>query len=247
MLAASRLRHVEGPIALVGSGEFTPAMETVDRMLLAAIAQSRPRVAVLPTASVPDGELIFRRWAEQGREHFARLGADAHAVLLRTREDADDPACEAALDGADLIYLSGGKPGYLVDALAGSRAAEALRRASRRGAAIAGSSAGAMALAGQLFVVRRSVRRPLGWNSALGLVPGVAVIPHYDALPEPLAALVALRAPTGMRVLGVDEETALVGRLGSWQVLGRGRVTVWHGHRRTRHRDGDVVRLPDPR
>ena len=238
---------MDGPIALVGSGEFTQAMEPVDRILLDATGRTRPVVAVLPTASVPDGELVFRRWAEMGREHFARLGADPRAVLCRTREDADDPAHVEPIDAADLIYLSGGKPDYLVAALAGSRVAAALRSAVERGAAVAGSSAGAMALAERTFGLRRSLRRPLGWSPALGLVPGVAVIPHYDALPEPLLAAVALQAPPGLLVLGIDEDTALVGRLGSWQVLGRRRVTVWHGSRHTRHRVGDVVRLPAAR
>ena len=244
MLPASRLCHVDGPIALVGSGEFTPAVEAIDRSLLAATGRPRPRVVVLPTASAPDGERVFRHWAEMGREHFARLGADPEPVLLRSRAEADNPAHVAAVDEADLIYLSGGKPDHLVDALAGSGVAEALCRASRRGAVVAGASAGAMALASPQLRLRRSPWRPVRWTAALGLVPGVAVVPHYDALPEALVAFFILGAPPGTLVLGIDEATALVGRLGSWQVMGRGRVTIWRGHRRVRHRGGDVVRLP---
>ena len=52
-----------GPIALIGSGEFLPAMADVDAALLAATGQTRPRVVILPTASWPDGEDVFRRWA----------------------------------------------------------------------------------------------------------------------------------------------------------------------------------------
>jgi cyanophycinase-like exopeptidase len=44
-------------------------------------------------------------------------------------------------------------------------------------------------------------------------------------------------------VLGIDEETAVVGRDGSWQVYGRSRVTVWHGRRRDRYRAGEVFRI----
>jgi cyanophycinase-like exopeptidase len=53
----------------------------------------------------------------------------------------------------------------------------------------------------------------------------------------------ALQAPRGITVLGVDEGTALVGRDGAWQVRGVGRVTVWRGRTRTRYRAGEVVRL----
>src|SRR5689334_24313560 len=38
-------RAMPGPIALVGSGEFLPAMTEVDQSLLAATGRSRPRVA----------------------------------------------------------------------------------------------------------------------------------------------------------------------------------------------------------
>src|SRR6185312_7897313 len=43
-----------GTVALVGAGEFLPAMDPVDRGLLASIA-GPARVVVLPTASAPDG------------------------------------------------------------------------------------------------------------------------------------------------------------------------------------------------
>jgi cyanophycinase-like exopeptidase len=74
-------------------------------------------------------------------------------------------------------------------------------------------------------------------------VPGATVIPHYDAFPEPMAALVVLQSPRGLATLGIDEDTALVGRDGSWQVQGAGRVTVWRGRHRTRYRRGEVFRI----
>jgi cyanophycinase-like exopeptidase len=70
------------------------------------------------------------------------------------------------------------------------------------------------------------------------------VIPHYDAFPEPLSAAIALAAPADTLVLGIDEDTALVGRGVAWTVYGRGRVTVWRGRHRDRLRAGDTLRLP---
>jgi cyanophycinase-like exopeptidase len=61
-------------------------------------------------------------------------------------------------------------------------------------------------------------------------------------MPEAVAALLALQAPKGTAVLGIDEGTAIVGRDGSWQVHGTARVTVWRGRRRERLRAGDVFR-----
>ena len=233
-----------GSIALVGSGEFLPAMTDIDARLLAATCRRRPRVAILPTASWPDGEEVFRRWASLGVEHFSALGAEVEPVLVRDRFDADDAAHVQAIGEADLIYLSGGKPGHLTESLVGSPVGDALLAAHDRGATLAGCSAGAMILATRHWDIRkRRLFWPLRWHDGLALVPDATVIPHYDAFPEPMAALVVLQSPRGLATLGIDEETALVGRDGSWQVQGRGRVTVWRGRHRQRYRRGDVFRL----
>ncbi len=232
-----------GPIALVGAGEFLPAMADVDRELLASTGVRRPRVAVVPTASFPDGAGVFRRWAAMGTQHFEALGAEVEPVLIEDAVGAREPAMAQALGEADLIYFSGGKPDYLLRVLEGSAAWAAALAAHRRGAVLAGCSAGAMILGARQARFRRRLPVPMRWQDALGVVPGVAVIPHYDRLPEPFSALIALQAPRDVVVLGIDEDTALVGRDGAWQVRGAGRVTVWRGRRRERHRDGDIVRI----
>jgi cyanophycinase-like exopeptidase len=75
------------------------------------------------------------------------------------------------------------------------------------------------------------------------LIPRVAVAPDYDARPEVFRLLFVLHAPPDSLVVGIDAGTALIGRDETWQVHGQGRVTVWRGRRRTRHRDGEVIRL----
>jgi len=233
-----------GPVALVGAGEFLEPMAEFDAGLLTATGRVRPRVAILPTASYPDGEEVFQRWARMGVSHFSGLGAEVEPVLVRDRSGAEDRAAAQAIDEADLIYLSGGKPSYLMDVLDGTAVGRALATAHQRGSVLAGCSAGAMVLAGHAFDFRiRLMPWPLRWRSGLGFVPGASVIPHYDLWPEPMTALIALQAPRGSRVLGIDEETALVGSGGAWQVHGRSRVTVWQGRRRERYRAGEIFRL----
>ena len=233
-----------GPVALVGAGEFLPAMSSLDASLLASTGVARPRVVILPTASFPDGEDVFQRWAAMGVAHFAALGAEVEPVLVRDRAGADDRGAAQAVGEADLIYLSGGKPSHLLRALHGTAVGRALVEAHERGAAMAGCSAGAMALAGHAFDFRlRVMPFPLRWGRGLGLAPGISVVPHYDAWPEALSALIAFQAPRGSTVLGIDEGTAVVGRDGGWQVHGTARVTVWRGRRRERFRAGEVFRL----
>lgn len=233
-----------GPVALVGAGEFLPAMDAFDADLLASTGRARPRVVILPTASYPDGEAVFTRWASMGVDHFSALGAEVEPVLVRDRAAADDPGAAQAIGEADLIYLSGGKPRYLLEVLAGSAVGRSLADAHERGAVLAGCSAGAMVLAGRTFDFRmRMAPWPVRWRDGLGFAPGVSVVPHYDAWPEPLSALIALQAPRGGVLLGIDEETAVVGRDGAWQVHGQARVTVWRGRHRERFRAGEVFRV----
>jgi cyanophycinase len=222
-------------------------MVEFDAGLLAASGRQRPRVVILPTASFPDGEAVFQRWAALGVAHFGALGAEVEPVLVRDRAEADDAAAVQAVGEADLIYLSGGKPGHLIRTLEGSEVCRAIGAAHERGAVLAGCSAGAMVLAGHAFDFRIGVLPwLLRWRTGLGFVPGASVMPHYNAWPEPICALIALQAPRGSFVLGIDEDTAAVGRDGAWQVHGRSRVTVWRGRRRDRYRAGEVFRLDDP-
>ncbi len=221
-------------------------MAAFDAGLLAATGRIRPRVAILPTASWPDGEEVFQRWAAMGVAHFGELGAEVEPVLVRDHREADDAAAAQAVGEADLIYLSGGKAAHLMEALGGSAVGRAIGDAHDRGAILAGCSAGAMVLAGHAFDFRvKSVPWPLRWRDGLGFVPGASVVPHYDAWPEPLCALIAFQAPRGSVVFGIDEGTAIVGRDGAWQVHGRSRVTVWRGRHRDRYRAGETFRLGD--
>jgi cyanophycinase-like exopeptidase len=234
---------MNGLFVLVGSGEFTPAMEAVDREALAATGRRRPRVAILPTATAPDGASAGLRLAEMGRQHFAALGAEVEVVPVFGRADANDPAAAQAIGEADLIYLCSGHPAYLYQALAGTAVEQTLRAGHERGAVIVACGAAAMVLADRQAHLIRGRPVPRGWAPALGFVPRTAVIPAYDAVPEALVLPVVLMPPRVGVVLGLDRQTALVGRDGTWQVEGARRVTVWRGRRRSRHYDGDTVRL----
>ena len=75
--------------SLLGSGEFQPWSEVADRWLLDR-AEGDGRVLILPTASAPEGDGVFDRWASMGLEHFASLGMTAEVVRLKVRLDAED-------------------------------------------------------------------------------------------------------------------------------------------------------------
>ncbi len=226
-----------GTVALVGSGEFLPISDLLDRALLARLPGS-PQVVVLPTASVPDGLGVPERWARMGVEHFTRLGGAVTPVMLRTRADAASPDLAAQIAAANLVYLSGGKPQYLLQTLQDTVCWEAIAGVFAAGGVVAGCSAGAMALAGAMF------EWPQLWRTrpALGLVPGLAIIPHFDELPGGMKILLR-RAPRTVTIVGVDGATGLVGPSPEWTVYGRGRVTVFTPGHEVTYRAGEHVIL----
>jgi cyanophycinase len=216
---------MKGLIALVGSGEYLPVMEDVDRHLLAShnLNGRKPRVVCLPTAAGREGDVSVNRWSGMGVSHFQKLGAEVEALRIIDRESADDPRWEPLIENADLIYFSGGDPNYLHQTMNGSRSWQAAMRAWERGAVYAGCSAGAMILAKRIPSFRL-----FSTVEGFDILPAQFVIPHFDAIPaafKPLTFALRRQLEEGERMIGVDEDTALVGRLGGeWKVMGSGRV-----------------------
>jgi len=193
-------------------------MAAVDSELLRLAPGNR--VVILPTAAgleQPDD------WGRMGVAHFALLGARATHVPLHRREDAFAPDVLSALSRGDLFYFSGGQPDHLIDSVLGSPAWDVITSRLAAGAAIAGCSAGAMALAG---VSIRVAVTPWGWGPGLGVLPGWAVLPHFDRVPGRSAAIGELLASVAPveHLLGIDEDTVLMWDGESWHVRGPGRV-----------------------
>jgi cyanophycinase len=230
-----------GPLALVGSGEYLPVMLEVERGL---IEGRPPRYVQIPTAAAPEGDAVLARWRRLGEEQAARLGVEAVPLLVHDRADADDPAVAEQVRGAGLVYLSGGNPAHLAAALRGTALWREILAAWRAGAALAGCSAGAMAMTARVPHVR-ALHKP--FEPGLGLLPHLRVIPHFDKMlgwaPD-LVTRVLVHAPEGVTVLGIDEDTALVGGPEHWQVVGRQSVwTLGHGAR-VEHVAGSALHTP---
>jgi cyanophycinase len=233
---------MSGPLSLVGGAEFQPGNESQDRMLAEA-AGGRPAYVVCAAVRVrpEQAATTARRW-------FARLDVDMSELRVRSRSEAASASTVELARSAGLVYIAGGDPGRTVRLLNATPVWEAIVGAWRGGAALAGSSAGAMALCRWTLVRDRwpdhDIRRPL---DALGLVPDCVLLPHFDTFGERWipSALQALGSSTPL--IGVDERTAAVWRDGAWSVAGPGSVTVVAGERRARFASGDaILGIPTP-
>lgn len=233
-----------GPLALVGSGEYLPVLEHVERLLLDG---RPPRFVQLATAAAPEGPASLSYWHGLGRASAQRLGVQQVVVPVVDRTSADDEELAGLVEGAGLVYLSGGSPPFLAATLRGTAVWRAVEAAWRGGAALAGCSAGAMALGVHVPDLRHPLRAA---EQGLGVVPHLRVLPHFDRLAERVPDVLLTRAvdtPPGVTVLGIDEDTALVGGPYDWEVMGRRSVWVLDADGRTEHPSGSrLTTPPDP-
>jgi cyanophycinase len=146
------------------------------------------------------------------------------------------------LENADLIYFSGGDPGYLYTSMKDTCAWYAANRAWVRGAIYAGCSAGAMILANRMPSFRLG-----GTQEGFGVVPAEFVVPHFDAIPaiwKPVVFALQKQLKNGQQMIGVDEDTALIGTLdGEWKAMGKSQVHVFSRDQKSSYNSGDVVLL----
>ncbi len=235
---------MNGLIALVGSGEYLPVMNDTDRYLLDSLNLNglKPRVVCLPTAAGREGDASVNRWLNMGVQHFQALGAEVSPARIIDRAGADDPRWEPLLEDADLIYFSGGDPGYLYETMKDSCVWRAAQRAWDRGAIYAGCSAGAMILGRRMPSFRLA-----GVQDGFGIVPAMFIVPHFDAIPgiwKPLVLGLQHQLKKGELLLGVDENTALIGKLGSeWIVKGKSKVHVYTRDGKQDYSNGEILTL----
>ncbi len=221
---------MNGLIALLGSGEYLPVMNEVDAYLLANCGANgrKPRVVCLPTAAGQEGPKSVSRWSNMGIDHFTKLGAEVQAVPVTDKETANDLNHAAAVEEADLIYFSGGNPNYLYQTLKDSLVWESAQKAWARGAAYAGCSAGAMVLGKEMPDFRAAGIRS---TSAFGILPIASLLPHFNNMPlfgKPLVATLRRRLRDGEIMIGVDEDTAIIGRLNEpWSVMGKAKAHLF--------------------
>jgi cyanophycinase-like exopeptidase len=232
---------------LLGSGEFDPWTDEVDRWLLARDAGRPRRVLILPTASSAEGDEVFDMWAAKGLEHYARSEIEAEVVPLKTRDDARRDELIAALDRGSVAFFSGGNPAFLASVLRETPWWSSMLEAMDRGLAYAGCSAGVASL-GDLALdsARRDWADDL-WHPGLRVFPGTMFGPHWDALDgyvPGLSGFIKGSVPDGHRLVGIDEDTAIVGDGVDWTVLGAGRVHVLEDGSWRRIGAGHDLRLP---
>jgi cyanophycinase len=224
---------MNGSLALVGSGEYLPAMAEFEKSLIDDGVKNgkQPTYIQIPTAAGRESEQRLNYWKELGKTQADSLNVKSIFLPIYTREDAHNLEYVNQISESALIYMSGGDPHYLAETLIGTPLWDAIYQSWQSGTSLAGCSAGAMVLSSEIPNFRFSKKEP---TAGLNLIPNIRVIPHFNKffkwIPDS-AAKVLLHVPDKTILIGVDELTAIVKRSGDehWHVYGEAKVHVLKG------------------
>ena len=241
---------MNGSLALVGSGEYLPAMAEFEKSLVHDGVKNgkEARYVQIPTAAGRESTDRLEYWKQLGLTQAKAIGVEATSLPIYTREDAFNQKYVDAVANSALMYMSGGDPHHLAEVLSDTPLWSAIVENWKTGASLAGCSAGAMVLSAHIPNFRLLKKTA---TQGLNLLPEIRVIPHFNKffkwIPES-AAKVLLHVPDNSILIGVDELTAIVKRSGDteWVVEGEAKVHVLKGLPDQQLHDGERIKLPTP-
>ena len=241
---------MNGSLALVGSGEYLPAMAEFEKSLIGDGVKNgkEARYVQIPTAAGRESTDRLEYWKQLGLTQAKAIGVEATYLPIYTREDAFNQKYVDAVANSALMYMSGGDPHHLAEVLIDTPLWSAIVENWKTGASLAGCSAGAMVLSAHIPNFRLLKKTA---TQGLNLLPEIRVIPHFNKffkwIPES-AAKVLLHVPDNSILIGVDELTAIVKRSGDteWVVVGEAKVHVLKGLPDQQLHDGERIKLPTP-
>ena len=238
---------MNGSLALVGSGEYLPAMAEFEKSLISDGVSNgmKPIYIQIPTAAGQESQNRLNYWQQLGKTQADLIGATQLFLPIYTREDANNIEYAKQIKSASLIYISGGDPNYLAECLINTPVWSAILANWQQGGSLAGCSAGAMVLSSQVPHFRLSRNQP---TPGLNLIPNIRVIPHFNKffkwIPE-AAAKILLNLEDDVILIGIDELTAIVKRCGqeNWQVYGQAKLHTLKGLPEKQLTHGQVIRF----
>ena len=238
---------MHGSLALVGSGEYLPAMAEFEKSLLDdGIKNGKENIYIqIPTAAAQESSSRLEYWKDLGQKQAQVIGAKPLFLPIYTREDAQNMSFVNQISNGALIYMSGGDPHYLAKTLIDTPIWQAIVKNWQSGGSLAGCSAGAMVLSSQIPNFRLSRAEP---TAGLNLIQDIRVIPHFNKffkwIPESAAKLL-MHVPDNSVLIGIDELTAIVKRGGSdfWQVYGQAKLHMLKGSPEAQFSHGQEIRF----
>jgi len=216
-----------GHLLIIGGAEDKLRQRQILARFVTLAGGADARVVVISTASSLGDEAT-----DLYLSLFRSMGiTDVRGMRPLVREDANDKRLVSLLDDATAIFMTGGNQLRLSSVIGGTLLGRAIIDRHRHGAVVAGTSAGASAIASHMVAFGTSGATPkqrmTQMSAGLGLLPGVLIDQHFEQRNR-FGRLLALVAQSpALLGIGIDEDTAaLVSPKGVLEVVGKGSVTI---------------------
>lgn len=220
---AAEVGPSSGSLIVAGGGVKDPAI--YERFVSLAGGPEAP-IVVIPTAGT--GETFGDFWP--GLQRLRDAGA-LHIKVLHTRDpqEADRDDFVAPLLEARGVWFSGGRQWRLVDAYLGTRTLTEIRAVLERGGVIGGSSAGAT-IQGSYLVRGDSSTNTImmgDHTEGFGFLANVGIDQHLLRRNRHFDLVEVINAHPELLGIGLDENTAIVVRGDTFEVIGSGYVAIY--------------------
>ena len=190
------------------------------------------KIVVIPTASsIPNK--VGRNYVDA----FTKLGCkDVHVLNIRSREDSEKPETIAMIKGANCIMFTGGNQSKITDLIGGTLIHEIMMDRYHRetGFVIAGTSAGAMAMAEEMIAGGSSteafVKGAVKMYNGLGFIPGLIFDTHFIRRGRFGRQSEAVAKFPELVGIGLAEDTGMIIKNGTdCTVIGSGMAIIFDG------------------
>lgn len=151
---------------------------------------------------------------------FTQLGCDVD--FMDDQTDVDGPESLGKLDGVNMLFFTGGDQSRIGDRFFGSFFLSRVSEMLKKGLVVCGTSAGAVAMSKDMIVGGKESPR---FGKGLSLIPNVILDSHFDERNRMQRLIVAVESFGGYGI-GLSEDTGVVFRKGSFEVVGTGNVTL---------------------
>lgn len=220
---ALRVGPAKGFLVAVGGAMHSPE---IYRRFIELAGGPRAHIVLIPTA----GEEEEYDGAYSGLDAWRENGA-RNLTLMHTRDPhvADSEEFVEPLKTADGVFFFGGRQFRLVDAYAGTKTEEELRKVLDRGGVIGGTSAGASVLAS--FLIRGDTQTNAivmgDHQRGFGYLRNVAIDQHVLRRNRQFDLIDVIAAHPTLLGIGLDEDTAIVVQGDRFDVIGSSYALIY--------------------
>lgn len=203
-------------------------------------------IVIITTASGIPGKV-----GQNYLEAFRKLGCtNLHIMDIREREQSEEPTTIALIKKADCVMFSGGNQSKITENIGGTMLHSILiERFKNEDFVIAGTSAGAMCMSKEMITGGSStesfIKGAVGMNEGMGFIPKLIIDSHFirrgrfGRLAEAVARFPELIG------IGLAEDTGLVIKENSFEVIGSGMVIVFDA-RKAKHNNHKMLEKGTP-